>query len=520
MKNLFKFLKKLVNNFWVRLVFLLGVVTGILAIGGAFKSRDTIGEKLLEIITSVDVISIFLIAAVSLIVANIVFKVKHVLEESMKIEDDHHKIICKYNKHEQSKVDKSKNHCVKSGEIMDLYNVVKKRKRPDNPIKDKFSDEYETRKRDIDLYMKGQLLLPSVCVFINVLGDVTVKFDDKPSFFELPTFVTENKLQLMEAHKTSNVRNGETIRLNDFSFENNTLTLDTARTQYYDMLVTNRCMDFELNDAVTVREMYEYGDAVNELGRSVLANQIGINGLIFTENGYLLLEKRGRKKTTWKDKFAQPISLAMKRSDIKFPLGTDTIASTPKAANDVFAAIIHKTVKKNFGLTPDELLPFDMSVNFLGIARDLLEGGKPNLYFYVVTKYTAEELVAVLEEKSKRFGLLSAEERKSAKDIPTLTRDKLDSDFYLVDYSDIFIDYDYALRLKSRDILRVKRKFAPRVNRLVAARDGSAHRLRRAFGLDLKKECGEALLACLYFTNVCSDRISAQLGVDIVKEEQ
>lgn len=512
MKSFLKFMQKLIGNFWVRLIFLIGCIVGILALGGAFSPPENFSEKIMEIITSVDVISIFLIAAVSLIVASIVVKCMKLLEESYKIDDDHHKIICRYNKHAKYAMDKTKDFCDKDGVVMSLYNVAGRRKPPKNPIGDKYSDSYKARQADIDSYMNGKLQLPSVSIFANILGDIEVTFNDSTEMFELPRFVTENKLALMGAHKNSTSRNNDTIRLDDIDFSNGRLVLNTRRTQYYDMLVTNRCMDYKLDDTVSIRGMFEYGSKVSPLSKSQLANQIGINGLIFSKDGYLLLEKRGHSKTTWKNKFAQPISLAMKKSDVILE-DDGKIGGTPKHADDTFRKIILTTVKKNIGLDESDLIGFDLSTNLLGIARDLLEGGKPNMYFYVIAKYTADELAEILQNKSKKFAVTALFGQKPDEALPSLTTDKLDSDFYLIDMKDIFIDYGYSLKVKARKIKRVKREYYPRVGRLTQATDGFGFRCLRAFNGSLKRECGEALLACMYYANICNERIQKELSI-------
>ncbi|MDE6293703.1 MAG: hypothetical protein K2L88_03675, partial [Clostridiales bacterium] len=368
------------------------------------------------------------------------------------------------------------------------------------------------RQTDIDMYMNGRLQLPSVSVFANILGNTEVTFNDSTDMFELPRFVTENKLALMGAHKASSSRNNDTIRLNDIRFSDDKLVLDTCRTQYYDMLVTNRCMDYRLDDTVSIREMFEYGSKVSPLGKSQLANQIGINGLIFSKDGYLLLEKRGHNKTTWKNKFAQPISLAMKKSDVILE-SDGKIGALPSHADATFKKIILTTVKKNFGLAETDLIGFDLSKNLLGIARDLLEGGKPNLYFYVIANYNSDELVSIIQNKSKKFAEVThpKSNQKCDEALPALTTDKLDSDFYLVPLKDIFIDYGYNLKLKARKIKRVKREYYPRVSRLTQATDGFGFRCSRAFNGSLKRECGEALLACLYYANLCRERIEKEL---------
>ena len=83
MKKFLQFMQKAISNFWVQLIFLVACMLGIFALGGAFSSADTVGEKILEIVTSIDILSIFLAATVSLIVANVIIKSRKLLEESL-----------------------------------------------------------------------------------------------------------------------------------------------------------------------------------------------------------------------------------------------------------------------------------------------------------------------------------------------------------------------------------------------------------------------------------------------------
>ena len=507
MKKFLKLCKKVCQNFWVQLIFLVGCSVAIFALGGAFASGQNIWDAILAMITSTDVLSIFLAAVVSVIVAKLVIRTNRVLEESLKIEDDHHKIIDKYCDHAKDEVDLSTDLFRKEGEYMYLKRVPEKRRCPKNMASDPYSPGYSRRRREIEQYYReGKLFLSSICIYANVLGDARVVMRDRPEMAELPTFLLNNAVDLLEAHGTSNVRNNVTIRLRDVFYDGETLTLETERSQYFFMLITNRCMDYKLGNGLSVREVYEYNSTVSPLSDSKLGNQIGINGLIFTRDGYLLLEKRGKKKATWKDKFAQPISLAMKEKDLG--LNGGVLGAAPECAEEAFKKIILKTVLKNYGLTERDLVPFSMAHNFFGIARDLLEGGKPNLYFYVVADMTAAEFKIFMEKKARMAAEARADVAKVRQyGLPVLSRDKLDSDFFLVDHRKITIDFGYRLRLKARDMMHVKRQYYPCVNRVLHVFDGFGHRLRQRFGLSVRKECGEALLACLYYADVCHERM-------------
>lgn len=540
MKKFLKFCEKVFKNFWVQLVFLVVFATIIFVFGGVV-ANESIGKKALELVTGTDLLSIFLAATFSLIVAKVAIKIKHTLEESLKLEDDHHKIISKYCGHAAPGAHDG-NAFVKDGEFMRLTRVPEVRKRPGNMVDDKFSKEYKFRTDDIDGYTdKCKLLISGINVFLNKQGNTQIVFRDKKDMYEMPAFIGQHAESLLEAHGGSSIRNNVTVRLNDVAYDNNTLTLYTQRSMYFHMLVTNRCMDYKLDDRITVREIYESGNKVSPLSESKLCNQIGINGLVFTSDGYVLIEKRGKNKTTWKDKFAQPISLALKEDE--FVQDKGTMADTPEAASAAMKKIIFKTLTKNYGLGEDDCLPFSAEKNFLGLARDLIEGGKPNMYFYVVTKTNAEQLRDKLQKEAAEFTLIrqnelhidaqkpkivvgfagreqsdeadecngSAKETDNNSKLPYLVKEKMDSDLYLVNLRDLCVNFGYNMKIKADSMIYIHRKFYPRVKRMEQKFDGAANKIRKSLGLSLKKECGEALLACLYYADECMDRLSQEI---------
>ena len=194
----------------------------------------------------------------------------------------------------------------------------------------------------------------------------------------------------------------------------------------------------------------------SKLPESKLSNQIGINGVIITSDGYLLLEKRDHKKTTWKNKFAQPISLALKATDLN--LSVDDIITTNAEGNELLVNVLKKTMKENFGLLDEDFEEINLQKNFLGMARDLLEGGKPNLYFYVILKEDSDTVLQKLQrnasvglvkdkeeskiQKKKVTKLASLEKNHKPKTKPLKTG-KLTSQYFLIDYSDIEINVNY-----------------------------------------------------------------------------
>ena len=68
----------------------------MLGLSGAFADNKTIADTFLGILTSEDTLSLFFAGLVSLGLVKIVAWFEGYMEESMKIEDNHHKIINQY----------------------------------------------------------------------------------------------------------------------------------------------------------------------------------------------------------------------------------------------------------------------------------------------------------------------------------------------------------------------------------------------------------------------------------------
>lgn len=497
-----KKLSSFLLNIWkkpiTKIILYLALLIFIFALSGAFNSKEGFWTFVVEIITKDETISFFA-AGIFTIVLAILFKlVETRLEESLKIEDNHHKIIAMYNKHKIDKITNLDNYFDKNGIFMELHHTKTYKKPLKNNIKDIYSSEHSSLEKEITLYNEhGVLLLPSINIYTNILGNARVKLIDNCTIKKLPEFIINNATEFMNAHKYSKMANNLTIRLDDINVNNEEVYLHTSRTYYYHMLLTNRCMDYKIPSGMSVRSLYEFNNEITPLNDSKLSNQIGINGMIITSDGYLLLEKRDRKKTTWKNKFAQPISLALKASDLKLT-ANDIMEDSEEYAQKKLLGVIEKTIKVNFGLTKEDYEELSLKTNLLGLARDLLEGGKPNLYFVVTLNKNSKEIAELLKKHSGNDNIKDA-----------LKTGKLSSLYYLVDYKDINIDFDYSLKLKQKNIIKVKRIVYPRSSKSAERNDNFKYFISKLFHKEIEYECGEALLVTLSYLELCQNRIEA-----------
>jgi hypothetical protein len=203
-KKFLKFVASLLNKPIVRVAFYLVCIFAILSISHTFSNRETMMNTVLEIVTSQDMLTLLLAGLLSLGVVKIINWFDGYMEESMKIEDDHHKIIVQYRGHKVGKTHYDKTFSDKEGSIMVLRRLREKLQKPaklnDNAtkqekkaykkqlykwekaisskisVKDEQSNEYSLHEKLAQRYLSGKLCLSAINVFANVSADTEIRF--------------------------------------------------------------------------------------------------------------------------------------------------------------------------------------------------------------------------------------------------------------------------------------------------------------------------------------------------------
>ena len=469
-------------------------------------------------------------------------------EEGQKTEQDEHKIIRKYTSVKFNghiigyREDKTRDYYddEKDGYIMQITNLDHDHEALlHSDIYDKHNFDKKREEEYMKYFIGGKdvefinkegkpdmihvppfLNLPTLNMYTNFEGKTKFVVSDSQEVRELPDLVIENFGDIMNAHKFSKVDNGETIRLHDFEFNrrNHEFHITTERSTYYSMLATNRAMDYNI-DGMTLRKLFEYKPRISKLADSELGNQIGINGVIITNDGYLLIEKRDKKKSTWKNKFGQPISLALKSNDMFFGMPEQKL--TTENIEEKFVRMLKKTLKMNFGLNVGDYKEITLANNFMGLARDVLEGGKPNFYFFVELNMNAYEAADLLQKNASLDVAVKDEKGNSIKD--PLLDDKLKSDFYLVHFDKCKVDFDYGMYVRpfgENPSYKVRRRLYPRKHHFYLPRfvkrtmnkpkkekvRYTKRRVKRVF-FRRHKEVGQAMLVCFAYLELIRARI-------------
>lgn len=228
------------------------------------------------------------------------------------------------------------------------------------------------------------------------VSDIVIQ-DDPKNFFQLDPYLKAHCSTLLEAHAMSKTTDSVTVRLRDFdppTSENSmTATIYSGRSSYLAHLLTNRALDYFVDGKLSVRKLFENDKQLRPLSRAMLSNHFGVNALVFLkgkdgDETWLLMPHRSGKATVAKKKVTASIAtrLEMDKSAL-FPNGyedelnlefiekgcvEDTIADSIWVTKEWFEKAKSKKRRGQF-----------MTIRFLGLSRDIYEGGKPTLFYCV-----------------------------------------------------------------------------------------------------------------------------------------
>lgn len=175
------------------------------------------------------------------------------------------------------------------------------------------------------------------------LQNCKISIKDSTSEYELPDRIREHFDELFDVHSTSTLYNQFHIRVNDWGLKDGKFVIKTSRTTYFDSMVTNRAMDFRWSNGLTVREQFEYGPYLHTLKES-------------------------------KGKFTK---------------------------SGLIDGILH-AVRDELKLPKDSFEEFSLDKNLIAAYRDIVEGGKPQLLFFIRSKWKKSEIEEKLVDEAKK----------------------------------------------------------------------------------------------------------------------
>ncbi len=217
------------------------------------------------------------------------------------------------------------------------------------------------------------------------VNDVNTKYvikDTNEFVYKLPSLIEHNYTSLMQAHSASIIENKTMIRFDDYKYdkEKNEATICTSRTTFFNDLVTNRVSDYKINDAVSVRNIYESGKHLNPLSESKFSNHIGVNAMVFMGDE-LLFTLRGSTGTISKNMLTSTVAIGVTEEDFINKYSLDENIRERIVLNKFAELMDDKTI------SIDKLINEGaIKVYCMGFGRHIYMGGKPQFYYAVTIK--------------------------------------------------------------------------------------------------------------------------------------
>lgn len=219
-----------------------------------------------------------------------------------------------------------------------------------------------------------------------------IRLEDHPEQkFELDNFIRFQYFSIRSAHASDAFTNKPTIRLKDayWSKDKQTFQLVTERSNYLAHMLTNRAIDYKMNDMASLRQLFEYTDTLTELKDSKFSNHIGLNALIIIGKGnqrYVLLPQRGSKATISKHFVTASIAARLETNDYTKEVCPKDAPYLEQSSLTEVGPFTKRLLTDSMAI--DEHVLRDshlsgMNIQLLGIGRDIHEGGKPTLFYRI-----------------------------------------------------------------------------------------------------------------------------------------
>ena len=256
------------------------------------------------------------------------------------------------------------------------------------------------------------LTYKSVTLPITVLA--TRKLKDKPfniimnhknasNVYRLPDQIESNSDWLLRAHKCSYAYDSRTVRLDNLVHYDNKVILTYSNATYWDLLRTNRVMDYKWENGKTNRNVYEPGPFISPLDLSLMANNIGFNGFIeFSGVGILFVERSNNLsvgKKTWGTSGSSKISP-------KFDYKKGEHLTLDKFYSSIAESINRELKYFEVNGNSIEIKREQIEGSIFAFYRDLVEGGKPQFLLYYKYENDSDTSLNVIFNKSGKKSCL------------------------------------------------------------------------------------------------------------------
>lgn len=178
------------------------------------------------------------------------------------------------------------------------------------------------------------------------------------------------------------------VRLRDIANNDGILNLVVQDVEYESYVRTNLVLDYDTDGrGTTLRTLIHKGRRLEALADSPLANNLGINILIFTIDGQLIVQKRSNTVIVRPNEYCPSASGTILSSDIP---DSGAFLSDVPLMREAMEELGHRIAD-------------DHHIYFLGATRELIRGGEPELFFAARSRHSAAEMKSGYAHARDRF---------------------------------------------------------------------------------------------------------------------
>jgi len=228
----------------------------------------------------------------------------------------------------------------------------------------------------------GRISIPQIVEIDNtsaqaLLQDVTVSKRVSSYTLREPVLQLEKEIEMLLRAGNPSFNDGLGVRLADWHREDRGLVIDVQPVAFTDVLKSNMQMDRVLSNGETLRTVLHENGRLEPLDESVLGNPIGVDILLFTKRGDMVVQKRSERMAIRPGALAPSVSGGFDWEDVA-PDDVRTLADVP----------IWREMIEELGVAQGVL----RDLHFLGVARELARGGQPEAFFSGSLDVTTEDL--------------------------------------------------------------------------------------------------------------------------------
>lgn len=228
-----------------------------------------------------------------------------------------------------------------------------------------------------------RILLPQVVLLSSWdnTNEQSIKIISKPSNFQARLPIQPGLDFYRKAAESLNRQffDAENARLVDWDI--NARTLIFQGCHYFDYLQTNLSLDLPRPPLGTLRQQLTVNGQLEPLCDSWLANATGINGLIFSNDGYMIFQQRSKNVLIRPGELCSGFSGTVDQIDVENAVAHGGFLCHLDVPREMVEELgIHRREIK--------------FRHFLGITRELIRGGTPEMFYALDVNLSCAEILS------------------------------------------------------------------------------------------------------------------------------